>query len=132
MASQPASLATMEPPRPPGDPTADSAPSLGILIIVLGTVIRCIPIVAALLKPTGSVPAWIADYAPIPEFDPGSAFELIGTLALIGILVVSILSIIGLLQRRTWGWTLAIVTAVVLALNIGWWASGKRATCRWP
>ena len=105
---------------------SDSAPSLGILIIVIGTIIRCVPIVAALVKPTGSVAEWLADYSPVPDFTPGSALEVIGTAGLIGILAVSVLSIVGLLQRRTWGWTLAIVTAgIVLALNIGWWASGE-------
>jgi uncharacterized membrane protein (DUF2068 family) len=112
----------VEPSRPP----SAAAPSLGILVIVIGTIIRIIPIVAALLKPTGSVATWLADYAPIPEFQAGSVVEAMASGALIGILIVSVLSIIGLLRRRSWGWTLAIVTAgVVLALNIGWYASGE-------
>jgi hypothetical protein len=112
----------MEQPQTPSEP----APSLGILVIVIGTIIRIVPIVAALLKPTGDVAVWLAQYSPVPDFTPGSALEFVGEGVLIGVLVVSVLSIIGLLQRRTWGWTLAVVTSgLVLALNIGWWASGE-------
>jgi hypothetical protein len=102
-----------------------SAASLGVIVIVIGTIVRVVPIVAVLLKPTGDVAVWLAQYSPVPDFPPGTALDLIGRLVLFGILAVSVLSIVGLLQRRTWGWTLAIVTSgVVLALNIGWWASG--------
>jgi hypothetical protein len=107
-------------------PPSGSSLSLGILVIVVGTVMRIIPLVAAFLRPTGSVAVWLGDFSPIPEFEPGSALDVVAKLAMIGIIVVSILSIVGLLQRRTWGWTLAIVTAgLILALNIGWWASGE-------
>jgi hypothetical protein len=102
-----------------------SAPSLGILVIVSGTIVRIVPIVAALLKPTGDAAVWLAQFSPVPDFAPGTALDVLGQGVLVGILVVSVASIVGLLQRRTWGWTLAIVTSgVVLALNIGWWASG--------
>jgi hypothetical protein len=112
----------MEPSRPP----SAAAPSLGIWVIVIGTIVRIIPIVAALLKPTGSVPVWLADYSPIPDFESGSVLELMGRAGLVAILIVSVVSIIGLLRFRSWGWTLAIVTAgLVLALNIGWWAGGE-------
>jgi len=112
----------MEQPRPP----SAAAPTLGILVIVAGTIVRIIPVVAALLRPTGSIASWIADYSPIPEFEQGSVVEVIGQFGLISLLIVSVLSIIGLLRLQSWGWTLAIVTAgVVLALNIGWWAGGE-------
>jgi len=112
----------METSPPPGG----SAPSLGIWVIVIGTVVRIIPIVAALLRPTGSVAEWLADYSPVPDFPLGSALDLVANSVMIGIIAVSVLSIIGLLQRRSWGWTLAIVTAgFILALNIGWWAGGE-------
>jgi hypothetical protein len=102
-----------------------SAPSLGILVIVSGTIVRIVPIVAALLKPTGDAAVWLAQFSPVPDFAPGTALDVLGQGVLVGILVVSVASIVGLLQRRTCGWTLAIVTSgVVLALNIGWWASG--------
>ena len=120
--SQPASLSAVEQTESP----SRSAPSLGVTVIVIGTIVRIVPLVAAFLRPTGAVAVWLSDYSPIPDFPAGTALDLIAKAAMLAIVVVSVLSIVGLLQRRTWGWTLAIVTAgVVLALNIGWWASGE-------
>ena len=102
-----------------------SAPSLGVMVIVVGTIVRI-------------VPSWRRSCDPPVRWPPGSRtirrsltsagtpLDLVAKAAMLGILVLSLLSIVGLLQRRTWGWTLAIVTAgLVLALNIGWWASGE-------
>jgi hypothetical protein len=120
--SQPASLSAVEQTESP----SGSAPSLGVTVIVIGTIVRIIPLVAAFLRPTGSVATWLADYSPVPDFPAGTPLDVVAKAAMLGILVLSVLSIVGLLQRRTWGWTLAIVTAgIVLALNIGWWASGE-------
>jgi hypothetical protein len=103
-----------------------SAPAFGIMVIVVGTIVRIVTLVAAFFRPTGPAATWLADYSPIPEFPAGTPLDVVAKLAMLGILLLSVLSIVGLLQRRTWGWTLAIVTAgVVLALNIGWWTSGE-------
>ena len=44
----------------------------------------------------------------------------------IGLLVGSILAVVGLLRRSATGWVLAVVTGgAILAINLGWWASGE-------
>ena len=100
--------------------------SWGLRIIILGTIVRAVPIVAALLNPTGVISTWLVDHSPIPEFPLDTPEYFIAFVMLIGLLVASVFSVIGLIRRRTWGWTLSIVTAgLILALNIGWWAGGE-------
>ena len=47
------------------------------------------------------------------------------TALLIGLLVASLATVVGLLARRTWAWVLAIIlSGVILAIDLGWWYSG--------
>ena len=61
----------------------------------------------------------------MPQPAPGSDFEIIARVLLIGLLVASVLVVFGLFARRRWAWVLAIVSSgVILAIDLGWWWAG--------
>ena len=61
---------------------------------------------------------------------PGSDFELLLRVLSIGLLVASVLIVVGLLAGRQWAWVLAIISSgLILAIDLGWWWSGD-ATLR--
>jgi hypothetical protein len=99
----------------------------GILVIVVLTALRCLTLVAVLLDVRGSPLAdWLRGGSPLPQPVPGSDFELIFRILLVGMLVASLLVVIGLLAHREWAWVLAIVTSgLILAINLGWWWYGE-------
>jgi hypothetical protein len=100
---------------------------LGILVIVALTVLRCLSIVAALLKVQGGdLVQWLRDISPLPDTSDGTATAVIVTALLIGLLVASLVTIVGLLSWRSWGWVLAIIlSGIILAIDLGWWYSGE-------
>jgi hypothetical protein len=104
-----------------------SSERTGIAVVVVLTVIRVVLIALGLLVAFGRLEAGgLQPYLPIPIYPVETDRGLIVAAALAGMLIVSVLAIIGLLQRLEWGWTLAIVTAgISLALNIGWWLAGE-------
>ncbi len=84
-------------------------------------------IIAALVDLQGGPLAdWVRSGSPLPQPPPGSDFELIARVLLLGLLVASVLVMVGLLARREWAWVLAIVSSgIILAIDLGWWWSGE-------
>jgi uncharacterized membrane protein YphA (DoxX/SURF4 family) len=100
---------------------------LGILVIVALTVVRCLSIVAALFKiQGGDLAQWLRDVSPLPDTTDGTAGAVIVTVLLVGLLVASLATIIGLVTWRQWAWVLAIIlSGIILAIDLGWWWSGE-------
>jgi uncharacterized membrane protein YphA (DoxX/SURF4 family) len=100
---------------------------IGILVIVILTALRCVTLVASLLDVQGSPLAdWVRDGSPLPQPAPGSDFEVIARILIVGLLVASVLVVIGLLAHKQWAWVLAIVSSgLILAIDLGWWWSGE-------
>lgn len=100
---------------------------LGVLVIIALTVLRCVTIVAALVDLEGGpVADWVRSGSPLPQPPPGAEFEIVARVVLIGMLVASVLVVVGLLARRQWAWVLSIVTSgAILAIDLGWWWDGE-------
>jgi urea transporter len=57
---------------------------------------------------------------------PGSDFEVIARILIVGLLIASVLVVVGLLAHKEWAWALAIVSSgLILAINLGWWWAGE-------
>lgn len=101
---------------------------LGVVVVIVIAALRCVTIVATFigLQNDGGVIDWLINSSPVPELAPGSELGLIARVILIGILIASVLVVIGLLARRRWAWVLAIVTSgFILAIDLGWWFSSE-------
>ena len=100
---------------------------VGVLVIVVITALRCLTLVAALVELSGSLVAdWLRAGSPIPHYEPGTNQAIVATVLVVGLLVASVLVVVGLLARRSWAWVLAIVSSgVILAIDLGWWWSGQ-------
>ena len=107
--------------RPAGTP-------IGLTVVVVATVARCVAILAAFYGDLGSRGLdWLAQHAPIVLAPSGTPIGLIGRVLLLAMLVASVLAIWGLLTRKEWGWTISIIAAgTILALNLGAWALDDR------
>ena len=107
-------------PRAPGYP-------FGVIVIILGIALRVISLVALLLVSADSgVWGWIAGNAPLPDRPIETAVGIVLRLLAIGLVIASVLAIAGLLRRSQNGWVLAVITSgAILALDLGWWASGE-------
>jgi len=103
-----------------------SSYSFGILVIVVLTAVRCVTLVASLLDVQGSPLAdWVRGGSPLPQPAPGSDFEVIARILSVGLLVASVLVVVGLLAHKEWAWVLAIITSgLILAIDLGWWWTG--------
>lgn len=99
----------------------------GVLVIVIGILLRVVSLGALVLVTADSGPlAWIAGNAPLPDRPVETAVGIVLRVLAIGLLIASLLAVIGLLRRRQNGWILAVVTSgTILALDLGWWASGE-------
>ena len=111
---------------PRGLPAGSRYP-LGVIVIILLTTLRSVTIVASLLDVQGGPLAdWIRSGAPLPQPPPGSDFDILLRVLSIGLLVVSVLIVVGLLAGRQWAWVLAIISSgLILAIDLGWWWSGE-------
>ena len=101
---------------------------LGVVVVIVIAVARCVTIIGTFigLQSEGSVFDWVVSSSPVPELAPGSDLGLIARAILIGILIASVLVVIGLLAHRRWAWVLAIVTSgFILAIDLGWWFSSE-------
>ena len=110
-----------------GARTVRSRYPLGIIVIVVFGAVRCLSIVAALLKVQGGdLAQWLRDTSPLPDAPDGTASAVIVTVILIGLLVASLATIVGLFAWRSWAWVLAIIlSGIILAIDLGWWWSGE-------
>ena len=108
-------------------PQVRSRYPLGILVIVVLTALRCATLVASLLDVEGSpLGEWLRDGSPLPQPTPGSDFEVIARILIVGLLIASVLIVVGLLAHKEWAWALAIVTSgLILAIDLGWWWAGE-------
>ena len=109
-----------------GSPASTRYP-FGVVVIAVLTALRCVTITAALVGLEGGpVADWVRSASPLPQPPPGSDFEIIARVLLIGLLVASVLVVSGLFGRRQWAWVLAIVSSgVILAIDLGWWWVGE-------
>jgi hypothetical protein len=100
---------------------------IGIVVIVVLTAFRAVTLVASLLDIHGSEFAdWVRSGSPLPQPPPGSDFEVIARILLVGLLIASVMVVIGLLGNKHWAWVLAIVSSgIILAIDLGWWWSGE-------
>ena len=101
---------------------------LGVVVVILIAVLRCVTIIATFigLQNDGGVIDWVIVSSPVPEVAPGSDLGFVAQVILIGILMASVLVVIGLLAHRRWAWVLAIVTSgFILAIDLGWWFSSE-------
>jgi hypothetical protein len=100
---------------------------LGIIIIVVLTALRGATLVASLLDVQGSVLGdWLRDASPLPRPAPGSDVEVIARILIVGLLIASVLVVVGLLAHKEWAWALAIVSSgLILAIDLGWWWAGE-------
>ncbi len=68
---------------------------------------------------------WIADGGPLPDMPPGTDVHIVAMALLVGLLIASVLVVVGLVFQKRWAWVLAIITSgVILAIDLGWWFSG--------
>ena len=104
-----------------------SSASIGIAVVAIHTAFRCVLFgLALLIQLDGFSATWARDNSPIPLLPIDKSAGALEAILLIGLLVISLLSIWGLVRRREWGWTLAIIAAgVTLTLNLAWWANGE-------
>jgi hypothetical protein len=101
---------------------------LGVVVVIVIAALRCVTIVITFLglQNDGSIVSWVVGSSPVPDLAPGSELGLVAKVILIGILIASVLVVLGLLARRRWAWVLAIVTSgFILAIDLGWWFSGE-------
>jgi hypothetical protein len=106
---------------------AGSRYPIGVIVIIVITALRCVPIIAGLVNLQGGDFAdWLRASSPLPEFAPGSAEEVVAGVLLGGLLIASIIVVIGLVAQRRWAWILAIVSSgLILAIDLGWWYAGE-------
>jgi uncharacterized membrane protein YphA (DoxX/SURF4 family) len=99
---------------------------LGVIVVAAIAFFRAITIVANLLEyQRDGVVGWIADSSPLPDMPPGTDIHVVATVLLSGLLIASILVVIGLVLQKRWAWVLAIITSgVILAIDLGWWFNG--------
>jgi hypothetical protein len=107
--------------------TRASGYPFGVLVVVVGIVLRAVSLGALLLVSADSgVVAWIAGNAPLPERSAETLVGIVLRVLAFGLLIASVLAVVGLLRRSPSGWVLAVITSgAILALNLGWWASGE-------
>jgi hypothetical protein len=116
------------PPESPPEPGSRSRYPLGVLVVVLIAALRSVTIVATFigLQNDSRIVDWLVGSSPVPDLDPASDLGVVARAILIGILIASVLVVVGLLAHRRWAWVLAIVTSgLILALDLGWWFSGR-------
>jgi hypothetical protein len=106
---------------------AGSRYPLGVIVLIVITLLRCVSIIAGLVNLQGGGFAdWLRASSPLPDFPPGSDQEIVAGVLLSGLLIASIIAVIGLLTRRHWAWSLAIVSSgIILAIDLGWWYGGE-------
>ena len=99
---------------------------LGVIVVAAISLLRAVTIVADMIDfREGGVLGWIADAGPLPDLPAGTDAGVVGEGLLAGLLIASVLIVVGLVWRKRWAWVLAIITSgVILAIDLGWWFSG--------
>jgi hypothetical protein len=99
-----------------------------VIVVIVIAVLRCVTIVTTFLglQNDGSIISWVVGSSPVPDLAPGTDLGLVAKVILAGILIASVLIVVGFLARRRWAWVLAIVTSgFILAIDLGWWFSAE-------
>src|SRR3954462_6312504 len=99
---------------------------LGVIVVGAIAFFRAITIVADITQvERDGIFGWIANSGPLPDMPPGTDVQIVGLALLWGLLIASVLVVVGLALGRRWAWVLAIITSgVILALDLGWWFAG--------
>jgi hypothetical protein len=99
---------------------------LGVIVVGGIAFFRAITIVADITEvQRDGVFGWIAKSGPLPDMPPGTDVQLVALGLLWGLLIASVLVVVGLALGKRWAWVLAIITSgVILALDLGWWFAG--------
>ena len=100
---------------------------LGVIVVALISLLRAVTIAAGLfVLSNDGILGWLAQNGPIPNGDTGSDAQIVARALLAGLLIASVLTIIGLVIHKRWAWVLAIVSAgAILAIDLGWWFAGE-------
>ena len=100
---------------------------LGVIVVAAIALFRSITIVADITAAQREgIFGWIADSGPLPDMPPGTDVQIVGLALLWGLLIASVLVVVGLVLGMRWAWVLAIITSgVILALDLGWWFAGE-------
>jgi uncharacterized membrane protein (DUF2068 family) len=100
---------------------------LGVIVVAAISLMRVVTIVADLADVgQEGVLGYILRAGPLPDFAPGTDVRLVGQGMLVGLLLASVLTVVGLVLQKRWAWVLAIITSgVILAVDLGWWFSGE-------
>ena len=100
---------------------------LGVIVVGLISLVRALSLAAALFAfGTDGIVGWLAENGPIPPADAGTDIEIVVRALVAGLLIASVLTIVGLALHQRWAWVLAIITAgAILAIDIGWWFAGE-------
>jgi hypothetical protein len=99
---------------------------LGVIVVGGIAFFRSITIVADITEvQRDGVFGWIANSGPLPDMPPGTDVQIVALAMLWGLLIASVLVVVGLALGMRWAWVLAIITSgVILALDLGWWFAG--------
>lgn len=99
---------------------------LGVIVVAVIALLRAATIVADIVDVNqDGVFGWIAASGPLPDLPRGTDVGIAGNGLLAGLLIASVLIVVGLLWRKRWAWVLAIITSgVILAIDLGWWLAG--------
>jgi hypothetical protein len=99
----------------------------GVIVVALISVMRIATIAAGLfVVEEGGILGWLAQSGPIPPAPAGTDVEIVVRVLLVGLVIASVLTIVGLALHKRWAWVLAIISAgAILAIDIGWWFAGE-------
>ena len=99
---------------------------LGVIVVATISLVRAITIVADIADVgQEGVLGFIVRAGPLPDIKPGTDVHVVAQGVLVGLLIASILIVVGLVLQKRWAWVLAIITSgVILAVDLGWWFSG--------
>jgi hypothetical protein len=99
----------------------------GVLVVAVIQFVRAVLLVGQMagFEPFPNV-NWLHISAQIPEPPPGTVEFVLSRVIGIGLVAATVLSGLGILAGRRWGWIAAIVLCgVSLAFGIGGWWDGK-------
>ena len=88
---------------------------LGVIVVGAIAFFRAITIVADITEvQRDGVFGWIANSGPLPDMPPGTDVQIVALALLWGLLIASILVVVGLALGQRWAWVLAIITSGVI------------------
>jgi len=95
-----------------------------VIALSLGRLI--IELTALVTVDRGGILGWVASGSNVPVFDQGTPAWYLGRAAVIGMIVLTSVSVVGLWRYRTWGWSMGLIlSGLILALDISWWFAGQ-------